>query len=75
MTTKRVPKKPEERRVWIKGQLELVGSSFAAIAREQRVSRQAVRKVPYSPSRRLEKAIADKLGVAPETIWPERYRA
>ncbi|TSK08581.1 MAG: hypothetical protein FPO08_04555 [Geobacter sp.] len=71
MTTKRVPKKPDERRVWIKGQLELAGLSFATIARELGVSRQAVRK----PSRRMEKAIAEKIGLPPERIWPERYGA
>lgn len=75
MTTKRVPKKPEELRVWIKGMLELRGSSFADIARELSVSRQAVRKAVNRPSRRMEKAIADKIGFPPEKIWPNRYAA
>jgi len=75
MTTKRVPKKPNERRVWIKGQLEIRGLSFATIAREIGVSRQAVRKALDKPSRRMEQAIAGKIGISPEKLWPERYAA
>jgi len=69
MTTKRVPKKPEERRVWIKRQLEDVGSSFADIGRELGVSRQAVR---IGRSKRIRLAIASKLGVLPDKIWSSR---
>jgi Ner family transcriptional regulator len=72
MTTKRVPKKPDDRRVWVKHQLELAGASFADIGRELKVSRQAVRKVS---SERIARAIARKIGLPPEQIWPERYRA
>lgn len=75
MTTTNIPKKPEERRVWIKGQLELRKSSFADIARELKVSRQAVRKAMLKSYPKMEKAIAKKLGLKPEDIWPERYAA
>jgi len=75
MNSKRPPKKPKERRVWIKAMLELRGSSFAAIARELGVTRGAVRHVQDGPYPKMERAIAEKLGLAPEDIWPERYNA
>jgi lambda repressor-like predicted transcriptional regulator len=34
-----------------------------------------VRKALDKPSRRMELAIAEKIGLPPEDIWPERYRA
>lgn len=73
MNSKRPPKKPQERKVWIKAMLELRGSSFAAIARELGVTRGAVRRAQTHPYPKMEQAIAAKLGFAPEDIWPERY--
>ncbi|WP_052465019.1 helix-turn-helix domain-containing protein [Geoalkalibacter subterraneus] len=64
-----------ERRVWVKGQLELRGESFATIARELGVSRQAVGRAMTDRRPRMERAIAAKLGMPPEQIWPERYGA
>jgi lambda repressor-like predicted transcriptional regulator len=73
MTRQQIPKKPEERRVWIKGMLELQQSSFAAIARELSVSRQAVRLALDSSYPKMERAIAAKLGIPAEELWPERH--
>jgi Ner family transcriptional regulator len=75
MSSHRIPKKPEHRREWIKYQLKLVGSSFAAIAEEHRVSRQAVQLVNRQRSPKWEAVIAGKIGKTPEQIWPERYAA
>lgn len=75
MTATKPPKKPVERRVWIKAQLELRKSSFADIARELGVSRQTVRKALDMSYPKMERAIAVKLGLPPEVIWPERYAA
>lgn len=73
MTPIHPPKKHAEKRAWIKYQLELRGYSFASLARELGVDR----TVPQSALRRkypkMERAIADKIGLAPEEIWPERY--
>jgi lambda repressor-like predicted transcriptional regulator len=61
----------------IKAALERVGTSFAAIAAANRVSKQAVCKVKTRPSRRLQAAIARALKTKPATrpqeIWPDRY--
>lgn len=62
-----------ERRVWIKAQLELRGESFATIARELGVSRQAVQRALNERRPRMERAIAAKLGLKPADLWPERY--
>lgn len=73
MTAKRPPKKQREKKIWIKANLELVGSSFSDIARELEIRRQSVQQVLNKSSRRVELAIAAKLGYTPEDIWPERY--
>lgn len=61
----------------IKMRLRLRGSSLAQIARELAVARTSVTAVCQGGhrSRRIEAAIAAKLGVTPEQLWPSRYRA
>jgi len=73
MSTKHVPKNTDIRRIWIKHQLEFAGSSFADIARELGVTRGAVRKATWMRYPKMERAIANKLGMQPDEIWPERY--
>lgn len=75
MTTKAGTKKTDERRLWFKHQLELRGTSFAAIARRLGVSRQAVRKSILNPSPRVAEAVAAELGIECATLWPDRYPA
>lgn len=75
MSRIKVPKKPDERREWIKYQLRVVGSSLSGISAELKVSRQAVSSALTMPYPKMEKAIARKLGVPPEKLWPERYAA
>lgn len=59
----------------IKMQLRLHGSSLADVARELSVARTSVTSVSQGThrSRRIEAAIAGKLGQSPEQLWPERY--
>jgi lambda repressor-like predicted transcriptional regulator len=54
----------------IKMQLRLVGSSLADVARELGVRATTVTCVSqgYRRSRRIEAAIADKLGLLPDTL-------
>lgn len=68
-----VPIKAEERRAWIKYQLELLGCSFASIARENSITRMTVQSVLRRPYPKMERLIANKLGLQPEDLWPERY--
>ena len=59
----------------IKMRLRLAGSSLAEVARELGVAGTTVTSVSqsYRRSRRIEAAIAAKLGVLPRSLWPDRY--
>jgi len=75
MFTTRPPRNPELRNVWIMANLRAVGSSYAAIAKELGLSRGAVTAAAKKPaiSARCCAAIAEKLGLRPNDIWPERF--
>lgn len=75
MTTRTVPKKPEEVRAWFGYQLKRHGSSFADVGRRLGVSRTAIRNGVVSPSPRVAEAIAAILKKKPSQLWPERYAA
>lgn len=75
MSSTKIPKNPEHRREWIKYQLKLNKSSYASIARDHDVTRQAVQLVNYQHLPRWEAIIAQVIGRKPEAIWPERYAA
>jgi Ner family transcriptional regulator len=59
----------------IKMRLRLAGSSLAEVARDLGVAGTTVTSVSqgYRRSRRIESAIAAKLGVQPGSLWPDRY--
>ncbi len=54
--------------------LRLAGSSLANIAQEMGVAATTVTHVSQGRcrSRRIERAIASKLGTTPEALWPDR---
>ncbi len=60
---------------WSKYLLRLAGSSMAEISLELGLKQNTVSTVSkgYGRSRRIQSAIAAKLGKAPEKIWPDRY--
>lgn len=72
-STEVIPSDPDSRDAWIIFRLRLVGSSLADIARELGITRQTVRVAIERPYPKVERAIAAKLGLRPETIWPDRY--
>jgi lambda repressor-like predicted transcriptional regulator len=59
----------------IKMRLRIAGSSLAEVARELNVAGTTVTSVSqgYRRSRRIEMAVALKLGVSPVDLWPDRY--
>ena len=73
MSDQNIPTEPAKRRAWIKYQLELAGYSLSSLARELGVSRHAPKLALDRPYPRMERAIAEKIGVGPHTIWTERY--
>lgn len=68
-----IPANPRQRREWIKYQLRLRNSSLAQVARDHGVSRDAAILALRKPYPRMERAIANALGLEPIQIWPERY--
>ena len=70
-----VPKNPTERRAWVCYQLRLRGESLSAIARRIGVSTQAVSNALMTPSRDIEQAIAEAIGLTPEQLFPEWFDA
>ncbi len=71
--TANIPTEEPLRREWIKFQLRARGSSLSKIAREVNVTRYCPIKALRSPYPRIERAIAKRLHLRPEQIWPERY--
>lgn len=59
----------------IKMQLRLAGSSLSRIARDLSVAATTVTSVSqgHRRSRRIEAAIAEKLGIMPQDLWLDRY--
>ena len=70
-----IPLDPVHRNEWIKFQLRLRGSSLSQLARDQGVTRQAVRNALSSRYPKMERVIAAAIGLDPRVIWPERYAA
>lgn len=59
----------------LKYRLRLLGHSFSSIANDLKVSTGAVSNCcsGATKSKRIQSAIAAKLGEDPATIWPSRY--
>ena len=68
-----IPKEPTERWEWIKFQLRLKGYSLRRLGKEYGVSSNAVDAVSSQHLPKWERIIADKIGLQPQEIWPERY--
>ena len=59
----------------IKYQLRRRGYTLTSLGRSLGVSRHAVGLALRQPYPRMERAIAEALGLEPAAIWPERYDA
>jgi Ner family transcriptional regulator len=73
-TLEEIISNPMMLREWIRFQLRIHGSSFTGLATELGVTRQAVTDVFRHRYPKMERAVAKKLGMAPEVLWPDRYR-
>lgn len=49
------------------------GFSLDDLEGELGLKKNSIRNVFYRPCERYEEAIAEKIGVGPEVIWPRRY--
>lgn len=68
-----VPHQDPLRREWVKFQLRARRTSLSQIARELGLTRGSVAQVFLQPYPRMERAVAARLDLRPEQIWPERY--
>lgn len=75
MNIAEIPTDPSHRWEWIKFQLRVKGTSLACIARDLKVTGNAVKNAKRLPYPNVERAIAAALELAPVQIWPERWGA
>ena len=68
-----MPKEATLRWEWVKYQLRLKGYSLAKLGRELGVTRKCLVLVQHQHYPKMQKAIADKLIMLPQEIWPDRY--
>lgn len=73
IATQIIPKNPAERRVWICGQLKLKGKSLRQLAKQEKVSHQAMSTALVTSSSHLEVVIAKALGLTAQQLFPERF--
>lgn len=78
-STKRLIRDPANnylrRRAWVQYQLLLLGRNLASIAKELGVHRKQPAIALVKPYPKMEKAIADTIGITPQELFPERYDA
>ncbi|WP_353963113.1 helix-turn-helix domain-containing protein [Thioclava litoralis] len=62
-------------REFVKSQLRIAGSSMAAVGRELGLTRSTVAGVVAGTCRsaRVERAVAEKIGMPREQLWPSRF--
>ncbi|MGA3799145.1 helix-turn-helix domain-containing protein [Pseudomonas fluorescens] len=75
METFDIPLDLESRWEWIKFQLRLRGTNLAELARSHDLNERAIRNAKQRPYPRVERAIAEALGLKPAQLWPERWNA
>ncbi len=73
--TRQLLKDPKKRHAWVIYQLTLQGRSLAQVADGAGVSRQCLYQVFRRTYPRMERVVADAIGLSPAELWPERYDA
>ncbi|KAB7624357.1 helix-turn-helix domain-containing protein [Alkalilimnicola sp. S0819] len=73
--TRKLLTDPIQRRAWVKYQIHLQGRSMAQVAADAGVKRQCLYSTFLKSYPRMEKVIADAVGLTPAELWPERYDA
>ncbi len=68
-----IPKEPSVRREWIKYQLRLKGYSLRQLSIEQGVYPNVAAVALIRTFPKWERIIANRIGVLPQELWPERY--
>ena len=71
--TKKLFQDVSKRRAWVIYQLNLKGRSLASVGRDAGVNRGAVYQALRTPYPRMERAIAEAIGIPVQVLFPERY--
>ncbi|MBF1995314.1 helix-turn-helix domain-containing protein [Serratia symbiotica] len=58
----------------IKAEIHKRGLSFRTLSLNAGYSRDSLKSVLRTPCKPYQQVVADALGIAPEVIWPSRYR-
>lgn len=74
-TLKAIFSDPKRRRAWVIYRVSLQGRSLAHYAREAGVTRTCLYRAFIQPYPRMEKIVADAVGLTPQILFPERYDA
>lgn len=72
-TKKNIPKKPAERREWIKFQLTLRGLTLCSLGEKAGYTKSVLSVALGKAYPKAEAVIASALGLTPQELWPERY--
>lgn len=64
-----------KRRAWVIYHLKLQGQTLVSVAAANGVTKQQTQKALSAPYPRMEKLIADALGLTPQELFLERYDA
>ncbi|MFF3704866.1 helix-turn-helix domain-containing protein [Pseudomonas qingdaonensis] len=75
METFDIPLDSDSRWEWIKFQLRVRGTNLADLARQNDLNERAIRNAKHRPYPRVERAIAQALGLQPVQLWPERWNS
>ena len=67
------PQNPELRWAWIKYQLNLSDLSLRKLALSKGVKPQTISKCRHIPYPKMEKVLADAVGLKPQELFPDRY--
>jgi Ner family transcriptional regulator len=71
--TRQLLRDPKKRWAWILYQCNLRGFSLASLASRHGVVRETLYQVRHKRYPRMERIIAEALGLTPKDLWPERY--
>ena len=71
--TKQLLADPVKRRAWVKYKIDIQGSSMARVAADAGMQRQTLYQVFFRPYPKMEKLIADAVGLTPQELFVERY--
>lgn len=75
MDSHNIPLDLDSRWEWVKYQLRIRGTSIADLARDAGLNESAFRNAKRRAYPRVERDIANALGMLPGQIWPERWNA